>query len=271
MSPTVWVVLAVLIAANALYVAAEFGAVGVRRSRVRRLADDGHWLARRLLPHVEDPAALDRYVGASQIGITLSSLMVGAYAQATISPAVSRRCSPRWFTPAPAAALSVAAVVVLVVPDRGPAGPRRAGAEGARAAVPDQTALATVLPMPGRSRSSARSSACSTARPCSCCGCSARPTHGHQPPALAGGDRPADRREPRWRPARAAGTAAPAPRAAPGPRTSARPDGPARSADDARRSGPRGTTCWQTVSASPFSRLPVYRERARRDRRHFCA
>ena len=43
------------------------------------------WLARWLLPYVETPPALDRYVGASQIGITLSSLVLGAYAQATVS------------------------------------------------------------------------------------------------------------------------------------------------------------------------------------------
>src|SRR3990170_3232281 len=94
MSPWVWIVLAALIAANALYVAAEFGAVGVRRSRVRRMADDGSRLARLLLPFVERPAALDRYVGVSQIGITLSSLILGAYAQATLSgtlvPALER-------------------------------------------------------------------------------------------------------------------------------------------------------------------------------------
>ena len=83
-SPGVWVVIGLLIAANALYVAAEFGAVGVRRSRVRRMSDDGNLLAQRLLPYVETPAALDRYVGASQIGITLSSLMLGAYAQAAL-------------------------------------------------------------------------------------------------------------------------------------------------------------------------------------------
>ena len=82
MTPTPFIVSALLILANSLYVAAEFGAVGVRRSRVRRLAEDGGGLARRLLPFVRTPVALDRYVGASQIGITLSSLILGAYAQA---------------------------------------------------------------------------------------------------------------------------------------------------------------------------------------------
>src|SRR3954466_6833691 len=84
-SLSVWAGIAVLVLANALYVAAAFGAVGVRRSRGRRMSDDGLPMARRLLPFVDDPAALDRYVGASQIGITVSSLMLGAFAQATLT------------------------------------------------------------------------------------------------------------------------------------------------------------------------------------------
>ena len=83
-SLTPWLVLAALILANALYVSAEFGAVGVRRSRVRRLAEDGNRSARRLLPYVQEPTALDRYVSASQIGITVASLALGAYAQSAL-------------------------------------------------------------------------------------------------------------------------------------------------------------------------------------------
>jgi magnesium and cobalt exporter, CNNM family len=74
-----------LILVNALYVAAEFAAVSVRRSRIQQLASDGNPLAAWLLPVLESPEALDRYIGASQIGITLSSLVLGAYAQATIA------------------------------------------------------------------------------------------------------------------------------------------------------------------------------------------
>jgi len=146
MSPTVWVVLAVLIAANALYVAAEFGAVGVRRSRVRRMAEDGSWLAQRLLPHVEDPVALDRYVGASQVGITVSSLMVGAYAQATLTGRLAPLLEPLLHA-TPAAVLSVAAIVVLV----GLTGFQLILGELVPKALalqyPTETALATVLPM----------------------------------------------------------------------------------------------------------------------------
>jgi putative hemolysin len=111
---SVWIGIAAFILANALYVVAEFGAVGARRSRVRRMAEDGNWLAQRLLPHVETPAALDRYVGASQIGITLSSLMLGAFAQATISPSLAPVVAGM-FTLDARTALSVAALIVLTV------------------------------------------------------------------------------------------------------------------------------------------------------------
>jgi CBS domain containing-hemolysin-like protein len=78
-------VVTALLLCNALYVAAEFAAVSVRRSRVRQLASDGHALASWLLPVIESPAALDRYIAVCQIGITLSSLVLGAYAQASIA------------------------------------------------------------------------------------------------------------------------------------------------------------------------------------------
>jgi putative hemolysin len=74
-----------LILVNALYVAAEFAAVSVRRSRVQQLAADGNPLASWLLPVLESPKELDRYIGACQIGITLSSLVLGAYAQQTFA------------------------------------------------------------------------------------------------------------------------------------------------------------------------------------------
>ena len=110
---TVWVTVAIFILANALYVAAEFSAVGVRRSRVRRLSDDGHARARRLLPFIEDPAALVRYVSASQIGITLSSLMLGAYAQATFGTRLELALGGRFSLDA-TAAHSAAEVIILL-------------------------------------------------------------------------------------------------------------------------------------------------------------
>jgi putative hemolysin len=78
-------VVTALILINAVYVAAEFAAVSVRRSRIQQLADDGNPLAAWLLPVLQSPASLDRYIAACQIGITLSSLVLGAYAQTTFA------------------------------------------------------------------------------------------------------------------------------------------------------------------------------------------
>jgi CBS domain containing-hemolysin-like protein len=81
-----WAIIALLISINALYVAAEFSAVSVRRSRVRQSAEDGNRLARALLPFIDDAARLDRYIAACQIGITISSLVLGAFGQARLAP-----------------------------------------------------------------------------------------------------------------------------------------------------------------------------------------
>jgi putative hemolysin len=79
-------VIAAMIAFNALYVAAEFATVGSRRSRVQEAAEGGSRPASMLLAIMADPARLDAYVAACQIGITLSSLVAGAYGQAQLTP-----------------------------------------------------------------------------------------------------------------------------------------------------------------------------------------
>ena len=85
MNPFTWVFIAALILANALYVAAEFAAVGARRHQIRLLAQEGNRRAAWVLPIVGDVTRLDRYVAACQIGITFSSLVLGAYSQATLA------------------------------------------------------------------------------------------------------------------------------------------------------------------------------------------
>jgi CBS domain containing-hemolysin-like protein len=79
-------VIAVMVSFNALYVAAEFATVGSRRSRVQEDAAAGSNSAARLLAILADPKKLDAYVAACQIGITLSSLVAGAYGQAQLTP-----------------------------------------------------------------------------------------------------------------------------------------------------------------------------------------
>ncbi|MCI0394529.1 MAG: hemolysin family protein [Chloroflexi bacterium] len=76
---------AVMIFFTGLYVAAEFATVAARRTRISHLAATGNPLAKALAPFMEDPRALDRYVAACQLGITVSSLVLGAYGQNVIA------------------------------------------------------------------------------------------------------------------------------------------------------------------------------------------
>jgi CBS domain containing-hemolysin-like protein len=146
MSLTVLAVVFLLILVNALYVAGEFGAVGARRSRIGRLAAAGNRLAARLLPVLEDPRALDRYIAASQIGITLSSLALGAVAQAQLAPAFEPYFA-RWPAAAAVGAESASIVVVLIVLSTvqvvlGELVPKALALQ-----FPTRTALATVVPL----------------------------------------------------------------------------------------------------------------------------
>ena len=111
---TAIVVVAALILINAVYVGAEFAAVSARRSRIQQLADDGHPLAAWLLPLIESPADLDRYIAACQIGITLSSLVLGAFAQRTIAVWVAPWFA-QWGGLEEVAAQSTSAAAVLLV------------------------------------------------------------------------------------------------------------------------------------------------------------
>ena len=107
-------VVLLLVAINALYVAAEFAAVSSRRTRVEELAEGGSRLAASLLPIMKDPVQLDRYIAACQIGITLSSLTVGFYSQGQLIPVVAPWASAT-FGLGTLAAVSLASVVILLL------------------------------------------------------------------------------------------------------------------------------------------------------------
>jgi putative hemolysin len=135
-----------LILVNALYVAAEFAAVSVRRSRIQQLVADGNPIAAWLAPILESPAALNRYLAASQIGITLSSLVLGAYAQATFAI---------WLTPVFASwgglqelvAQSTSTVVVLLTLTVAQAVFAEFVPKSVALQFPTQTSLYTAIPM----------------------------------------------------------------------------------------------------------------------------
>lgn len=103
-----------MIAANALYVAAEFATVSARRTRISQEATAGNRLAKLLQPIMADSQRLDTYVAACQLGITLSSLVLGFYGQSTIAGALAPWLSRLGGVALPAAQ-SIAATVVLVL------------------------------------------------------------------------------------------------------------------------------------------------------------
>lgn len=139
-------VVLVLILLNALYVGGEFAAVSARRSRLRRMADDGHTLAARILPVLEDGQALDRYIAASQVGITLSSLVLGAYGQAALRPRLTPvLVSVTGMDPLTAESSTAVAILLTLTAAQmvlGELVPKSFALQ-----FPTQTALFTVLPM----------------------------------------------------------------------------------------------------------------------------
>ncbi len=129
-----------MVAANALYVAAEFATVGARKSRVQEQAEAGNRSAAKLLLILKDPARLDHYVAGCQIGITLSSLVAGAYGQAQLTPLLAP-----WLGPIGgqvAAVIIVLLVVVMVQVVLGELLPKTVALR-----YPEQLSMATLLPM----------------------------------------------------------------------------------------------------------------------------
>lgn len=114
MSIAAWLTIALLLAANALYVAAEFAAVGVRHSRLRERASQGSRIAGRVLGVVQDTKRLDQYIATCQVGITFSSLVLGAFGQLALSPPLAPLVG-RVFDLESTAALSTAALIVLAL------------------------------------------------------------------------------------------------------------------------------------------------------------
>jgi putative hemolysin len=147
-----FVVVALLILINALYVAGEFSSVSARRSRIIQLAAGGKRLAKALLPILQESDRLDHYIAASQVGITLSSIVLGIYGERQIAPLLEP-----WIARLPfgldasaggrVAAASIASILVLMVLTTlqvilGELVPKSLAIQ-----YPERVAMATVLPV----------------------------------------------------------------------------------------------------------------------------
>jgi putative hemolysin len=115
----------ILIGLNAFFVSVEFAAVASRRSRLDLLAD-AHGRASQLVrAWLEDPAARERLIAATQLGITMVNLALGAVAEnafaALLEPYFQQARLPEWLQfvkgalPALPLILSLAIVTSLTV------------------------------------------------------------------------------------------------------------------------------------------------------------
>lgn len=139
-------VVLVLITLNGIFVAAEIGTIGARRARISQAASEGDRMAQLLLPVLEDPHLLDNYIAACQLGITLSSLILGFYGQAAITPLVEPWLGGLGFV-SQAAAISISATGVLVVLTLIQVALSELAPKTVRIQYPEQTALFMILPV----------------------------------------------------------------------------------------------------------------------------
>jgi len=79
------IIIVLLLFLMGLNVAAEFAIVSVHRSRISQMASQNDRLSGLLLPVLEEDRKLDRYMVACQVGITIASLVLGAYAHETLA------------------------------------------------------------------------------------------------------------------------------------------------------------------------------------------
>jgi putative hemolysin len=80
------VIVFILVLANAFFVASEFALVSVRKTRIDQLAAEGNRAASVVQGAVRN---LDRYIAATQVGITLASLLLGGIGERTLEPILS--------------------------------------------------------------------------------------------------------------------------------------------------------------------------------------
>jgi CBS domain containing-hemolysin-like protein len=93
---------AVLILLNGFFVAAEYGLVTARRTRIQELEQEGHRSARAVLRILESPP---RFIAAMQLGVTLTSLAIGALGEPVLA---------RLFDPALATALAIVFAFLII-------------------------------------------------------------------------------------------------------------------------------------------------------------
>jgi CBS domain containing-hemolysin-like protein len=102
-------IVAMLVLANGFFVAAEFGLVAVRRSRIDHLAAEGDARAKVVQKALKQ---LDRYISGTQLGITLASLALGWIGEPALAMLIDKALAWLGFG-APSAVVHSAAAITI--------------------------------------------------------------------------------------------------------------------------------------------------------------
>ena len=98
-----------LVLLNGFFVAAEFALVGARRSKLQEMHDGGDRLARYSLKAV---ANLDRYISATQLGITIATITLGWVGEPVVAAMMDSILGVFGIRPAPGAVHTAAGIGV---------------------------------------------------------------------------------------------------------------------------------------------------------------
>jgi CBS domain containing-hemolysin-like protein len=98
-----------LVLANGFFVAAEFALVGARRSKLQEMVDDGDRLSKLALKALDN---LDRYISATQLGITIASLALGWVGEPVVAAMIDVILAQFGVQPSPGATHTAAGIAV---------------------------------------------------------------------------------------------------------------------------------------------------------------
>ncbi|NUQ11564.1 MAG: HlyC/CorC family transporter [Gemmatimonadaceae bacterium] len=98
-----------LVTMNGFFVAAEFAAVGARRSKLQEMVDGGDRFARLGLKLLDN---LDRYISATQLGITIASLALGWVGEPVVAALIDVLLGMFGIRPSPGATHTAAGIAV---------------------------------------------------------------------------------------------------------------------------------------------------------------